>query len=412
MTEYYVNITDKPITDLDAVQFRLKCGETDTVCVLNNTDWNTFSERITQIEEENETLITEQIRDVIRRLQEGTEPVAYSDATGSMKKLTTQEVISFDDVKNNLSDVNTLKTTIQSLPNKLEKTSSNVLNNSNTNTQENSKDGWKIEYGVNSGSCIVTDSTITMTNFVGNVRFPVGANNVKFRLKVPNKNNSSNILYGEDDDTVYGFTQNDVWQEITIDKNSSLVIESFEMTNVVISYEMYVYHNEINAIADIIYPIGAVYMSTTDVSPSILFGGNWERLKNRFLLGAGTYSPGATGGSTTVSLTESQMPRHTHIQPGHKHKPASTTLSFLVSKDDIAVNFDKRAWADKKSGGIYYAYDKTSPPAGIGGNTTTESVVATNNYTGGTNTTNAKQNGASHENMPPYLVVYMWKRTE
>ena len=420
MTEYYVNITDKPITDLDAVQFRLKCGETDTVCVLNSTDWNAFSERITQIEEENETLITEQIRDVIRRLQEGTEPVAYSNATGSMKKLTTQEVISFDDVKNNLSDVNTLKTTIKSLPNKLEKTSSITITNSNDNVQANSMDGWVVERGTNNGSCIINQTTIQMNRFVGSAMFSVGQNDVRFRLKSPNISSSANVLYGEDENTTNGFTQANVWREITIHKGHSLVIEASELTTVTLEYEMYVYHKEMNTIADIIYPIGAIYMSVNDISPSLLFGGNWERLSDRFLIGAGSYSAGATGGSSTVSLTQAQMPRHKHTQATHNHgvtNSANSNSKFMTSTDDVKVNssyYRKKTDQTTKDNGWHYVYvDKdTTNPKGIDGVTSTKNATPVINHTGGTGSTNADANGSAHENMPPYLVVYMWKRTE
>ena len=41
----------------------------------------------------------------------------------------------------------------------------------------------------------------------------------------------------------------------------------------------------------------------------------------------------------------------------------------------------------------------------------TESVTATNKYTGGTGSTESASNGSAHENMPPYMAVYMWKRT-
>ena len=46
-----------------------------------------------------------------------------------------------------------------------------------------------------------------------------------------------------------------------------------------------------------IYPIGSIYISVSDNSPEILFGGKWERIKDQFLLAAGdAYSAGATGG--------------------------------------------------------------------------------------------------------------------
>ena len=45
------------------------------------------------------------------------------------------------------------------------------------------------------------------------------------------------------------------------------------------------------------YPVGAIYLSVTEVDPSSLFGGTWERIGGRFLLGAdSTYAAGSTGG--------------------------------------------------------------------------------------------------------------------
>ena len=51
---------------------------------------------------------------------------------------------------------------------------------------------------------------------------------------------------------------------------------------------------------DDIYPVGSIYMSVNNTSPSTLFGGTWEQIKDTFLLSAGnTYTAGNTGGSAT-----------------------------------------------------------------------------------------------------------------
>jgi len=64
---------------------------------------------------------------------------------------------------------------------------------------------------------------------------------------------------------------------------------------------------------DIIYPIGSIYITTNYVSPEILFGGTWELIKDKFLLGAGdTYGAGSTGGEATHILTIDEMPSHQH----------------------------------------------------------------------------------------------------
>ena len=115
------------------------------------------------------------------------------------------------------------------------------------------------------------------------------------------------------------------------------------------------------------YPVGAIYISANNTSPASLFGGTWTQLKDRFLLGAGdTYSAGSTGGEAAHKLTIDEMPAHYH-------------------------NFSMKSGA---STGTYQPY----PP--YSDNTGTVKTYQTQS-TGG---------GQAHNNMPPYLAVYMWKR--
>ncbi len=115
-----------------------------------------------------------------------------------------------------------------------------------------------------------------------------------------------------------------------------------------------------------IYPIGSIYMSVNPTSPATLFGGTWEQLKDRFLLGSGdTYASGTTGGEATHTLTIDEMPSH-----AHKTGIMEVGLGGTDGNESMKV-----AWQEF--------------------HTATSSV-------GG---------GQSHNNMPPYLVVYMWKRT-
>ena len=68
-------------------------------------------------------------------------------------------------------------------------------------------------------------------------------------------------------------------------------------------------------ICDTIYPIGAIYMSTNSTSPATLFGGTWQRIEGRFLLGAGGgYSAGSTGGSANAVVVS-----HSHTGANHSH---------------------------------------------------------------------------------------------
>ena len=136
-----------------------------------------------------------------------------------------------------------------------------------------------------------------------------------------------------------------------------------------------------------IYPIGSIYLSVNSTNPSSLFGGTWVQLKDRFLLGAGSsYSNGATGGSATHTLTVDQMPSHTHTQNSHTHTGRFKGFSG-ISTSTNGWYFGRRIISED-------SYDGTAQ--------TTNGTTATNQNTGG---------GQAHNNMPPYLVVYMWKRT-
>ena len=136
-----------------------------------------------------------------------------------------------------------------------------------------------------------------------------------------------------------------------------------------------------------IYPVGSIYMSVNNVNPSTLFGGTWEQIKDKFLLSCGdVYTAGATGGEATHTLTTNEMPQHTHIQNAHSH-----TQNYHTWYND-ASNYDVRL---ASSSGGYHGMAGTYGYA-------TQTATAVNQNTGGSQ---------AHNNMPPYLAVYMWKRT-
>ena len=119
-----------------------------------------------------------------------------------------------------------------------------------------------------------------------------------------------------------------------------------------------------------VYPVGSIYMSASATSPASLFGGTWEQLKDRFLLGAGDdYSAGNTGGEETHKLTVDEMPSHTH------------TTGSVVGNDGNMYGVKRDYTNDSGTGAMYQALNMSN----AGGD-------------------------AAHNNMPPYLVVYMWKR--
>ena len=129
--------------------------------------------------------------------------------------------------------------------------------------------------------------------------------------------------------------------------------------------------NEIKAwVNDTQHPIGSIYITTTNVSPSLIFGGTWEQLKDRFLLACGDkYNPGTTGGEATHTLSIAEMPSHSH-ETVNDHIIANDTNDnplTLMNGTDARLSQNARATFN------------------VGGN-------------------------LPHNNMPPYITVYVWKR--
>ena len=149
-------------------------------------------------------------------------------------------------------------------------------------------------------------------------------------------------------------------------------------------------------VVDIVYPVGSIYMSVNSTSPATLFGGTWEQLKDKFLLASGdTYNNGATGGSADAVVVS-----HNHTQSSHTHEPSNTAFSFLASQGNISLNETKRSFPSESSSGHYFVY--SDEVKGINEYETTSSSTPYIYYTGESGT---------GKNMPPYLVVNVWKRT-
>ena len=163
---------------------------------------------------------------------------------------------------------------------------------------------------------------------------------------------------------------------------------------------------------DQIYPVGCIYMSVNTVSPSLLFGGTWEKLQDVFLFGANNTNLGATGGEQTHTLSVNEMPKHTHVQNTHNHTQNSHGHSPGSGRSYLTAPTGS-GWGEAKGGtisgsGKYFVYSNSSSHnvyvQGSGSTTATnQSTVATNKENGG---------GRAHNNMPPYLAVNIWKRTQ
>jgi len=82
------------------------------------------------------------------------------------------------------------------------------------------------------------------------------------------------------------------------------------------------------------HPIGSLYWSSQNTDPGTLFGGTWQRIKDKFILAAGdTYTNGATGGAATVTLVTNNLPSHNHTIGGNtgNKQPTFTGTETLSS---------------------------------------------------------------------------------
>lgn len=149
-------------------------------------------------------------------------------------------------------------------------------------------------------------------------------------------------------------------------------------------------------VIDVIYPIGSIYMSMSATNPATLFGvGTWKRIsQGRMLLGAddSTYKAGATGGEATHTLTANEMPAHSHgisTSGDHNHK--------FYGSDNNNGNTSEGAGMGMDTGGNGYM--------------SRNMIYHTANAGAHTHTISNSGGGAAHNNMPPYLVCYIWQRT-
>ena len=189
----------------------------------------------------------------------------------------------------------------------------------------------------------------------------------------------------------------------------------------------------LSTMADMIYPVGSIYMNVSDVNPGSLFGGTWERIQGRFLLGASSgHAAGSTGGAETVTLSAGNIPAHTHTIPDHTHTvpnhihtvPAHTHTATASTAGVHSHNI--RRTMNAASGSARYslegAADVFKPTLDAGAHTHTITVASKAAFntassgtcttgSGGSGNTGSTGSGSAVGIMPPYLAVYMWQRT-
>lgn len=184
---------------------------------------------------------------------------------------------------------------------------------------------------------------------------------------------------------------------------------------IVLSSNNYIIYADGKNVTDTIYPVGTLYWTgNQNFDPNVSFGGTWVQIKDRFVLACGdTYKTvGATGGASSVTLSVSNMPSHTHsfsASSSHTHKFGyysyssghdnydlvdavfesagnynSSTAFWMLSR-----NLTNKSYMGKEYNGIYI-------------NDATVSIVGT---------TDSNGSGTAFNILPPYVVKYCWERT-
>lgn len=129
-----------------------------------------------------------------------------------------------------------------------------------------------------------------------------------------------------------------------------------------------------SVLLDKLYPVGCIYQSASSTSPASFLGGTWEQIKDRFILAAGdTYAAGSTGGEATHTLTVNEMPRHNH--------------------DHVMWYRDQKFGLNGRGG------DVGSLRLEFSSAESTDGIC-----------TDFKGDSQPHNNLPPYLTAYIWRR--
>lgn len=161
-------------------------------------------------------------------------------------------------------------------------------------------------------------------------------------------------------------------------------------------------------LADIIYPVGSVYMSVNPTDPSQIFGGTWKKIQGRFLWATNNTpkteggskttdaSTGSTGGPSTntsgsTAITVDQMPSHGHT---------------LYSNTNYQSAPGAGNWGWDLLDGWCYGNEQNVTNGGG-----TRAAGGGKGHTHTLSSHTHSLNSHTHTYMPPYFEVYMWYRT-
>lgn len=141
-----------------------------------------------------------------------------------------------------------------------------------------------------------------------------------------------------------------------------------------------------------VYPIGSIYMNVNNIDPSVIFGGTWERVTRKYLIGADSedFIAGTTGGSFNTEYT----PQGT--VEGH-----ALTINEMPSHSHTYVRYNT----------ILDVNEAAAQPASSHLHNSTSTENTGNAGGGAAHSHNFSGTQATIDFTPPYLAVYIWVRT-
>ena len=145
-----------------------------------------------------------------------------------------------------------------------------------------------------------------------------------------------------------------------------------------------IYQQVLAAVVERDHPVGSLYISENLTSPAELYGGTWERIEGKFIMGASDdYPAGSTGGSATHTQTVNEMPSHGF----YIATVGNSGTRFKVTANLGAVQ-NVNAYAE-------LALNKVSYDS-----------ISTNGFLG----TNVIGDSAPMNIINPYYSMYIWRR--